>query len=62
MLTTVPSPNIAVHYFGLELKGISTRKLVSAATKYEKNSKYLKNSPTALVIAIAPYRILNKKS
>lgn len=33
MLTIVPSPNIAVSYFGLEPKGISTRKLVLAATK-----------------------------
>lgn len=51
MLTIVPSPNIAVPYFGLDTKGISTRKLVLAATK---NSKHLKTSPTALVIATAP--------
>lgn len=36
MLTIVPSPNIAVSYFGLEPEGISTRKLVFAATKNEK--------------------------
>lgn len=61
-LTTAPSPNIAVPYFGLESKGISTRKLVLGATENFKKSKHLKNSPTALAVATAPYRILNKKS
>lgn len=58
-LTIVPSPNIAVPYFGLDPKGISTKKLVWAATK---NLKNFKASATDLVAATASYRILNKKS
>lgn len=47
-LTTVPSLNIAVPYFGLESKGISTRKLVLAAPEIKKNFKAFKKLTNCL--------------